>query len=55
MAKSSKSASAASDHERWLNDPKEMQKLQDALAWAQANPPRETNWDEFLKMMNDAN
>ena len=41
------------DNEAWL-DEKAMQDLQRALAWAQANPPRETNWDEFVKMMNDA-
>jgi len=49
-----RTATVIPDSERWLHEPKAAADLERALAWAQTNPPRETNWDEFQKMMNDA-
>lgn len=35
------------DNERWLLDPKVQAKLKRSMAWAEANPPRETDLDEL--------
>jgi hypothetical protein len=37
------------ENERWLHEPEVRAKLDRALAWAAANPPRETDLDELEK------
>ena len=37
------------DNERWLLDPEVRAELDRAIAWAEANPPRETDLDELEK------
>jgi hypothetical protein len=42
------------DNERWLHEPEVRAKLDRALAWAAANPPRETDLDELeRKILGD--
>jgi hypothetical protein len=40
------------DNERWLQQPKATADLQNALAWAQANSPVDTNADALLEKLN---
>jgi len=40
------------DNEKWLHDPKVSRDLDRAIAWAEANPPRETDWDELEARIN---
>ena len=40
------------DNERWLHQPKETADLQNALSWAQANSPTDTNVDTMLEKLN---
>jgi hypothetical protein len=43
------------DNELWLLDPEVKAKLDRALAWAEANPPRETNLRELAqKLLGDS-
>lgn len=35
------------DNERWLHEPEVKEKLDKALAWAERNPPRETDLKEL--------
>lgn len=35
------------DNERWLHEPETKEKLDAALAWAERNPPRETDLKEL--------
>ena len=48
-----RTATVVPDNERWLHEPEMMQKLQNALAWAQANPPDDSTTDAILKRLND--
>lgn len=41
------------DNERWLQQPQTAADLQNALTWAQANPPADTNADAILEKLND--
>ncbi|HET9209268.1 MAG TPA: hypothetical protein VFR03_02655 [Thermoanaerobaculia bacterium] len=42
------------ENERWLHEPEVRAKLDRALAWAAANPPRETDLDELeRKILGD--
>lgn len=41
------------DNERWLQQPEAGANLQNALSWAQANPPADINLDATLKKLND--
>ena len=49
-----KTATVIPDDQKWFWEPENLKKVREAMAWAQANPPRETNWDEFETMMNEA-
>jgi hypothetical protein len=50
-----RTATVIPDNERWLLDnPEAMQDLREALAWAQANPPGETDLDALFKRLNEA-
>ncbi|MCX7161711.1 MAG: hypothetical protein NT083_01490 [Rhodocyclales bacterium] len=40
------------DNERWLQQPQATADLQDALVWAQANPPVDANAGALLKKLN---
>jgi hypothetical protein len=44
-----RTASVVPDNERWINEPIAASQLDRALAWAQANPPGDTNTDQLLK------
>lgn len=41
------------DNERWLQQPEVAANLQNALSWAQANPPADTLVDATLEKLND--
>lgn len=41
------------DNERWLQEPEAAANLQNALSWAQANPPTDTHVDATLEKLND--
>lgn len=41
------------DNERWLQQPEAAANLQNALSWAQANPPADTLVDATLEKLND--
>lgn len=44
-----RTAAVIPDNERWLQQPAAATDLQNALAWAQANPPTDANADALLK------
>jgi hypothetical protein len=48
-----RTATVIPDNERWLHQPKEAADLQNALSWAQANPPTDSNVDDILEKLND--
>lgn len=47
-----RTATVIPDNERWLHLPKAATDLQNALAWAQANPPVDTHVDDLLETLN---
>ena len=47
-----RTASVIPDNERWLHQPQTAADLQNALAWAQANPPVDANADAILEKLN---
>jgi hypothetical protein len=49
-----RTATVIPDNERWLQQPKAATDLQQALAWAQANPPVDDKIDAVLEQLNDA-
>lgn len=40
------------DNERWLHQPEAAADLRNALSWAQANPPADTEVDTTLEKLN---
>ena len=40
------------DNERWLQQPQAASDLQNAMVWAQANPPADANLDTVLEKLN---
>lgn len=48
-----RTASVIPDNERWLHQPKAAANLQNALAWAQDNPPVDDNLETILEKLND--
>jgi len=42
------------ENEAWLHTPQARQNLQQALAWAQANPPHESNPDVIFEELGNA-
>jgi hypothetical protein len=47
-----RTATVIPDNERWLHQPKAAADLQNALSWAQANSPVDTNVDAMLEKLN---
>ena len=47
-----RTATVIPDNERWLHQPKTTTDLQNALSWAQANPPMDTTLDTLLEKLN---
>ena len=47
-----RTATVIPDNERWLHQPKAAYDLQNALSWAQANPPTDTHVDAMLEKLN---
>lgn len=47
-----RTATVVPDNERWLHLPKAAADLQNALSWAQANPPADANLDATLEKLN---
>jgi len=47
-----RTATVIPDNERWLHQPKAAVDLQNALSWAQANPPADANVDAMLEKLN---
>ncbi len=47
-----RTATVVPDNERWLHLPKAGADLQNALSWAQANPPADANLDATLEKLN---
>lgn len=47
-----RTATVIPDNERWLHQPKMAADLQNALSWAQANSPIDTNIDAMLEKLN---
>ena len=47
-----RTATVIPDNERWLHQPKAAADLQNALSWAQANSPVDTNIDAVLETLN---
>ena len=50
-----RTATVIPDNERWLHQPKTAADLQNALSWAQANSPTDTNVDAMLEKLNGQN
>ncbi len=48
-----RTATVIPDNERWLHQPKAAADLENALSWAQANPPADNNVDAILEKLND--
>jgi hypothetical protein len=48
-----RTATIVPDNEAWL-DEKAMSDLQEALAWAQANPPDDSTTEAILKRLHDS-
>jgi hypothetical protein len=48
-----RTATVIPDNERWLHQPEAAADLQNALSWAQANPPTDSNVDDILEKLND--
>ena len=47
-----RTATVIPDNERWLHQSKTATDLQNALSWAQANSPTDTNVDTLLEKLN---
>jgi hypothetical protein len=47
-----RTATVIPDNERWLHQPKAAADLENALSWAQANPPADNNVDAILEKLN---
>ncbi|MFI3155538.1 MAG: hypothetical protein QX199_05220 [Methylococcaceae bacterium] len=47
-----RTATVIPDNERWLHLPQATADLQNALTWAQANPPIDTDVDTLLEKLN---
>lgn len=47
-----RTATVIPDNERWLHQPKAAADLENALSWAQANPPADNNLDTILEKLN---
>jgi len=47
-----RTATVIPDNERWLHQPRAATDLQNALSWAQANPPADANLDTILEKLN---
>ncbi len=48
-----RTATVVPDNERWVHEPVHAAKLKEALAWAQANPPKDDNVDAILTRLNE--
>lgn len=48
-----RTATVIPDNESWLHQPQATADLQNALAWAQGNPPGDTNLDSVLEKLCD--
>jgi hypothetical protein len=48
-----RTATVIPDNERWLHDPHALSDLENALAWAQANPAGDADVDRVLAKLND--
>ncbi|MDP2784401.1 MAG: hypothetical protein Q8O38_07410 [Sulfurimicrobium sp.] len=46
-----RTATVVPDNERWLHEPQSAADLQSALAWAQANPPDDSNLSDVQEKM----
>jgi hypothetical protein len=49
-----RTATVVPDNERWAHQPLAAVQLQEALAWAQANPASDANAEVLLERLNDA-
>ena len=47
-----RTATIIPDNERWLHQAKTADDLQNALSWAQANPPTDADVDAMLEKLN---
>lgn len=47
-----RTATVIPDNERWLYQPQAAADLQNAIAWAQANPPGDANVEAGLEQLN---
>ena len=47
-----RTATIIPDNENWLHQPRAAADLQNALSWAQANSPTDTNVDTLLEKLN---
>ena len=47
-----RTATVVPDNERWLHHPKALADLENALAWAKANPPSDEGVDQVLAKLN---
>jgi hypothetical protein len=48
-----RTATVVPDNERWLHQPQALADLENALAWAKANPPSDEGVDRVLAKLND--
>ena len=48
-----RTATVVPDNERWLYQPEAARDLNAAMAWAQANPPDDSNADDILTKLNE--
>jgi len=48
-----RTATVVPDNERWIHQPQALADLENALAWAKANPPSDEGVDRVLAKLND--
>ena len=48
-----RTATVIPENELWLHEPKANQELKRAFAWAQSNPPRESDPDAIVRKLTD--
>lgn len=48
-----RTATVIPDNERWLHQPQAAADLQNALRWAQGNPPEDANVDTIAEKLDD--
>jgi hypothetical protein len=49
-----KTATVIADDQKWFWEPENLKRVNEGLAWAQANPPDDSTTDAILKRLHDS-